>query len=274
MIYVLFTRPNIQESNSAGNPNTLTKGKVSRAPRTGSVMALESSPNVHPQSGVLQDWEQPTGLNKISVVGMSGNQKRQASTGSSIHHMAGWGGQRSNKNSRSRRTNLVPPVSNNAEVQISSQDFTNPDLNARTSCVGTNGSMLASSTDDSTPKVKSDTENVASLYSLSESEESGAGENKIKERRIDSGSAALTTPHKAGAFILPMKKNKIPTGEIGDGVRRQGRSGRGSSLTRPGIRPTLDKSESPPTTKPLQNVMPISDKNKRCLNHSPPFFES
>nr|XP_048325119.1 uncharacterized protein LOC107410028 isoform X1 [Ziziphus jujuba var. spinosa] len=262
-------KPNIQEGNSAGGPNTVTKGKVSRAPRTGSVMALESSPNAHPQSGALQDWEQPTGLNKVPAVGMSGNQKRQVSTGSSIHHMAGWGGQRSNKNSRSRRTNLVPPVPNNAEAQISSQDFTNPDLNARTSCVGTNGSVLASSTDDSTPKFKSETENVASLYSLSESEESGAGENKIKERRIDSGSAALTTPHKVGAFILPIKKNKIPTGEIGDGVRRQGRSGRGSSLTRPAIRPMLDKSESPPTAKPLQNVMPISDKNRSKTGRPP-----
>lgn len=268
-------RPNIQESNSVGNPNTVAKGKVSRAPRTGSVMALESSPNVHTQSGAFQGWEQPTGPNKVSVVGMSVNPKRQASTGSSIHPMAQWVGQRPHKNSRSRRTNLLPPVSNNVESQISSQGFTNSDLSARASFVGTNGSVLASSADDNTPKLKSETENVTSFYSLSESEESGAGENKLKDKGIDSGVVALTTPHKVGSFIFPGKKNKMPTSEIGDGVRRQGRSGRGSSLIRSGIHSMLEKTEPLPTTKPLQNVMPISDKNKRWLNpFFPPFSES
>lgn len=261
-----FIRPNIQESNSLGSPNAVTKGKVSRAPRTGSVMALESSPNVHAQSGAFQGWEQPTGPNKVSVVGMSVNQKRQASPSSSIHPMARWGGQRPHKNSRSRRTNLLPPVSNNVEAQISCQNFTNSDMSARASLVGTNGPVLASSADDSTPKIKSETENVASLYSLSESEESGAGDNKLKEKGIDSGVAASTTPHKVGSFMFPSKKNKIPTSETGDGVRRQGRSGRGPSLTRPGIHSMLDKTEPLPTTKPLENVMPISEKNRRCVN--------
>lgn len=101
-----------------GSSNTVIKGKVSRAPRTGSVMGLDSSPIIQPSSGAIQDWEQPKGLNKVPVVGVRNNQKRMMSSGSSIHPMTQWGGQRPYKNSRTRRSNLVSPVSNHAEAQI------------------------------------------------------------------------------------------------------------------------------------------------------------
>ncbi|KAJ9177933.1 hypothetical protein P3X46_009860 [Hevea brasiliensis] len=227
-------KPNIHEDNLASGPNTMIKAKVSRGPRT---MVLDSSLKVHSSSTSLQ--------------------------GSSS--MAQWVGQRPHKNSRTRRANVVAPVSNHVEIQISSQanDFT-----ARTS-IGINGSIVASSIDNSTPKFKREIDSVPSPFGFSESEESGAGENKTKDKGIDNGEVALTAPHKVGAFLLPAQKNKLRTSEIGDGVRRQGRSGRGSSLTRPAVHTVRDKLENLPTTKPLQSVKLTSDKNKSKTGRPP-----
>jgi hypothetical protein len=264
-----FIRSIIQEDIAVGSPNTVIKGKVSRAPRTGSVMGLDSSPNTQPSSGSFQGWEHPKGLNKVPVVGMRNNQKRMMSTGSSIQPMARWVGQRPHKNSRTRRANLVSPVSNHAEAQISSQSFVTTDFSAKTSAVGTNGSQMPSSVDNNNLKFKRQLENVSSPFGLSESEESGAGESKLKEKGIDNVEVALTANRKAGPFVVPTKKNKILSNEIGDGVRRQGRSGRGSSLTRPEIPSMREKLENLSMTKPLQSVRPSSEKNRRF---TPLFF--
>lgn len=233
----------IQEDIPVGSPNTVIKGKVSRAPRTGSVMGLDSSPNTQPSSGSFQ--------------------------GSSIQPMARWVGQRPHKNSRTRRANLVSPVSNHAEAQISSQSFVTTDFSAKTSAVGTNGSLMPSSVDNNSLKFKRQLENVSSPFGLSESEESGAGESKLKEKGIDNVEVALTANRKAGPFVVPTKKNKILSNEIGDGVRRQGRSGRGSSLTRPEIPSMREKLENLSMTKPLQSVRPSSEKNRSKSGRPP-----
>ena len=52
--YVSINRGNTPED-PASNPNTLIKNKVSRAPRTGSVGALESS-NIQPSSTTFPGW--------------------------------------------------------------------------------------------------------------------------------------------------------------------------------------------------------------------------
>ncbi|KAL5583035.1 hypothetical protein UlMin_015477 [Ulmus minor] len=253
-------KPNIQQNKSVGSPNTVTKGKVSRAPRTSSVMALDTFPGTRPPS-VFQTSEQPTGLNKVAVAGMALNPKRPASAGSPIHPMAQWVGQRPHKNSRTRRTNLVSPVS--TEPQNSSPGLATSDFSARTS------SMLVNSVDNKSPKVKRETENLTSPYSFSESEESGAGENKIKEKKVDTVDAAFTTSPKVGSLLFPMKKNKIPTNEIGDGLKRHGRSGRGSSLGRPGIPPVREKSRKRPIADPPQDMLHSSDKNRSKTGRPP-----
>lgn len=46
--YCYIIKPSIQQNKSVGSPNTVTKGKVSRAPWTSSVMALDSFPSTHP----------------------------------------------------------------------------------------------------------------------------------------------------------------------------------------------------------------------------------
>ncbi|XP_057986816.1 uncharacterized protein LOC110659949 isoform X2 [Hevea brasiliensis] len=219
-------KPNIHEDNLASSPNTMIKARVSRAPRT---IVLDSSLKVQSSSTSLQ--------------------------GSSS--MAQWVGQRPHKNSRTRRANIVAPVSNHTETQISSQCFPTNDFSARAS-IGTNGSLVANSMDNSIPKFKREIESVPSPFGLSESEESGAGDNKTKDKGIDSR-----------ACLLPARKNKLPANEIGDGVRRQGRSGRGSSLTKPAIHSVRDKLENLPTTRPIQSVKPASDKNKSKTGRPP-----
>ncbi|KAK8514435.1 hypothetical protein V6N12_009141 [Hibiscus sabdariffa] len=255
----------LQDDNQASSPSTMLKGKVSRAPRTGSIMVLDSSSKVHLSSGALQGWEQPN-LNKVQPLGVGSNQKRLMSTGSSSQAMSHWGGQRPHKNSRTRRTNLASP--SNAEAQISNQVFTTPDFGSRAS-IGTGGSLLGSSVDNATPRIKREPENVSSPFGFSESEESGAGGNKSKEKGTDCSEVNLPTPHKAGSFLLPTRKNKMFTNEIGDGVRRQGRSG-GSApcLTKPGIPPMREKLENA-TTKPIPSARSASDKNRSKTGRPP-----
>ncbi|KAK9938842.1 hypothetical protein M0R45_015560 [Rubus argutus] len=237
----------VQEDNPAGSPNTLIKGKVSRAPRTGSSMSLDST-TVSPSSRVLPGWEQHTGQNKVQVASVINNQKHAMPNGSSIA-MTQWVGQRTHKTSRTRRTNLVSPVSNNGEAQLCNQGLATSDFHARTSSVGTNGAQLASSLDNHTSKC----------------------ENKLKEKGTNSGDIALATDQKAGAFLSSIKKNKLPNNETGDGVRRQGRSGRPTPLlTRPGIPPMRVKSENLPTKKHLEDMKPVADNNKSKAGRPPP----
>ncbi|EOY33452.1 Uncharacterized protein TCM_041423 isoform 1 [Theobroma cacao] len=260
-------KASLQDDNQSSGPTTMLKGKVSRAPRSGSIMVLDSSSKVHLSSGALQGLEQPN-LNKIQALGVGSNQKRPMSTGSSSHAMAQWGGQRPHKNSRTRRANLVSPVSN-AEAQISSQGFATPDFGARAS-VGTGGSLLGSSIDNATLKIKREPENVSSPFGLSESEESGAGDSKSKEKGIDCSEVTLPASQKAGAFLLPTRKKQMSTNEIGDGVRRQGRSGSSAPLlTKPIVHPTREKLENLTTTKPIQTARSASDKNRSKTGRPP-----
>ncbi|XP_022752570.1 uncharacterized protein LOC111301277 isoform X2 [Durio zibethinus] len=257
----------LQDDNQASGPSTMLKGKVSRAPRTGAIMVLDSSSKVHLSSGALQGWEQPN-LNKIQALGVGSNQKRSMSTGSSSHAMTQWGGQRPHKNSRTRRATLVSPVSN-AEALISNQGFATPDSVARAS-IGTGGSLIGSSVDNATPKIKREPENVSSPFGLSESEESGAEDNKSKEKGIDSGEVNLPSSQKAGAFLLPTRKNKMSANEIGDGVQRQGRSGSTAPpSTKPAVHPMREKLGNITTTKPILSARSASDKNKSKTGRPP-----
>lgn len=266
----MFIRLNVQEDNPGSSSSTMLKGKASRAPRTGSVMVLDSSSKVHPSSGTFQDWEQqPTSGNKVPMLGLTNNQKRPISAASPSHPMAQWVGQRPQKISRTRRTNLVSPVAN-SEAHVLSQGYSTPDLIARTSSFGANGSLIASTLDNNSPKIKREFENVSSPFGLSESEESGAGETKLKEKGTDSNGDGVA--HKIGSFTLPTRKNKILTNEVGDGVRRQGRSGSSSALTRTSIHLKKEKLDNIPPTLPVQSLRPASEKNKRCLNYLSSFL--
>ncbi|XP_044505584.1 uncharacterized protein LOC123225582 [Mangifera indica] len=223
-------------------------------------MVLDSSSKVHSSSGAFQGWEQPTTVNKVPMLGLTNNQKRPLSASSS-HAMAQWVGQRPDKNSRTRRANLVSPVLNN-KVQPPAQSFSASDFGGRTSSFGANESLFSSSTDNNTPKIKREFENVSSPFGLSESEESGAGDDKLKEKGVEGDDGTLSLAYKVRSSSLPRGKNKILTNEIGDGVRKQGRNVGGLPLTRSSIHLMREKLENVPPTRPLQSMRPASDKIK------------
>ncbi|XP_031282756.1 uncharacterized protein LOC116141386 [Pistacia vera] len=257
---------NIREDSHLVSTGPLTKGKASRPPRTCPVMAAKSSPNIPRPSGA-DGWEQPPSINKINSVGGASNRKRPLSAGSSSPPITQWGGQRPQKTSRSRRANLVSPVSNLDESQTSSEGCTPSDLGARTPTIGSNGLLIARGMSNGTPQYKVKQEIVSSPARLSESEESGAGENRegrLKEKGIGSSEVEerTTSVHSGGPSLLLTKKNKaLNKEEIGDGVRRQGRSGRGSSYSRASISPLREKLENSSSSKPLKSSRPGSDKN-------------
>ncbi|XP_058729710.1 uncharacterized protein LOC131601831 [Vicia villosa] len=232
-------RANIQED-LASSPNSAIKNKVSRAPRTGSVSALE-----------LSNIQSPAG----------------SFPGSSIHPMTQWGGQRPPKNSRTRRVKVVSPASRNLEVQVSSEGCLTSDFNVKASSVGNNGFKLASSIDNSTPKYKRSPDDISSPFGLSESEESGGGENKIKEKGVNGSDFAMAADRE-GAPMLQTRKNKIPIDEPGDGVQRLGRIGRNLSAIREGLPLGREKPENVPILKPVQDKKSI-DKNKTKYGRPP-----
>lgn len=239
-----------------------------RAPRSGPVAAA-SSVNSPRLSGVFDGWEQPPAVNKIQSISAVNNRKRPLPTGSSPP-MAQWVGQRPQKISRTRRANLVSPVSNQDEVQMSAEGGPTANLGFKLTSRGTT-SMLTKGASNSAQQYRVKTETVRSPALFSESEESGGGvdcEGKSKEKvtcdemeeRVSS--AVQNVSLSSGTT----KRNKMSSREdIGDGIRRQGRSGRTSSFPRVSVSPLREKLESPTSTKPLKSAKPVSEKNGRYL---------
>ncbi|KAI9156847.1 hypothetical protein LWI28_013064 [Acer negundo] len=255
--------------------NDLEKVTLSRDPMAGSTKERikgtnklnipNSSPNIPRPSGA-DGWEQPPSINKVNSVGGANNRKRPMPAGSSSPPMAQWVGQRPQKMSRTRRANLVSPVSNLDEGQMSSEGCTT-DLGARIT-MGTNGSLTARGVANGTQQFRVKQENVTSPARLSEIEESGAGENResrLKEKGIVSNEVeerATSAAQSVGSSVLLAKKNKILIKEESvDGVQRQGRSGRGSSYSRTSISPLREKLENQSSSKPLKSTRPGSDKS-------------
>ncbi|XP_068658544.1 uncharacterized protein [Aristolochia californica] len=265
---------NLREDGQVGSPSPVMKGKASRALRTGSNVPPNSSSNFTRTSGALEGWEQAPCPNKVQPVSGMNNRKRPMPTGSSSPPVAQWVGQRPQKISRTRRTNLVSPVSNNDESQILPEGFSTPDMGVRLAPNEVSGGpVLGRGISHSAQQFKLKLENVASPAGLSESEESGAGDSKIKEKGIDNGEMEdknVNAVHKVGTFVLPTKNNKILVKEdIGDGVRRQGRSGRVSAQSRVCMPLTKEKVENAATTKPMRGSRPGSDKGESKSGRPP-----
>ncbi|GFZ06009.1 hypothetical protein Acr_18g0001790 [Actinidia rufa] len=221
---------NIREDNHIVSPSSVIKGKASRTPRSGSVAIANSSPNIpRPQNQLLHPW----------LSGLARDHKRK---------------------SRTRRANLVSPVSNNEEMQLSSEGCSPSDFSAKIHSSGMNDSHRFRGMVNGTQQFKLKLENVPSPARFCESEESGAGENRLKERVMDSGEVEeKTIAQNAGPSVLLTRKNKsIIKEETSDVVR----SGRGSSFSTASISPVRGKLENTATTKPLRSTRPGSDGNR------------
>jgi hypothetical protein len=259
-----------EENNISGSAPTVVKGKASRTSRAGSIGTANSSPNMPPHPlGTPEEVEHtPSVLNKIPQSGGAQQRKRAMSSGSSSPPRTQWGGRRPQKISRTRRANLVSPVSSHPdEVQIQSEGCSPSDYGVRLPSPSTGGPIgslpLRSATVNASQQFK-----IQSPARLSESDESGAVENRLKEKvSIESEEKGINGVIQNGGMTPSMlltttKKNKLlMKDEIGDGVQRQGRSGRGSPLPRVGMSSAGDKIDKAAATKPFRTARPAPDKS-------------
>ncbi|XP_021685356.2 uncharacterized protein LOC110668421 isoform X2 [Hevea brasiliensis] len=256
---------NILEDNHFSGPSLVIKGKASRAPRTGSGMVANSSPNFSHTFGAPNGWEQTPNVKKVGSIGGTINRERSTPAGSSSPPMAQWVGQRPQKISRTRRANVVSPVLNHDEVQMSSDGGHPSEFLVRLNTTGSNGSLFAKDAANGNHLVKVKHENVSSPARLSESEEFDAGANhegRLKEKGMGSvGVEEISQNHIVGPVVLTKKNKILNEEETSDGLRKQGRIGRGALSSRASISPVREKLESPASTKPARSTRPVSDKN-------------
>lgn len=250
-------RATVRDEFNSASPTSSTKMNTAiRAPRTGSGGAPKLSPVVH-RTAVPNDWElshcatkPPAGVNGIS------NRKRGASAQASSPPVVPW--QRPQKSSRTaRRTNFVPVVSNSDEAPV---------VNAVSNVSGNDIELgFARRSAGSSPQQTKLKGEPSSSAALSESEESGVAEAMPKEKGL--GRRPEEVELKAGQNVpklsnLVTRKNKLVSGEeLGDGVRRQGRTGRSLTTTRSLLPITSEKLGN--TAKQLRSARLGFDKNER-----------
>ncbi|CAN6438920.1 unnamed protein product [Victoria cruziana] len=257
-----ISKQNARDGNQVGSPSSIAKLKASRAPRTGSGAPVNSAANFPRTGGALEGWEQSASLNKAQGISGLNNRKRPLSARSSSP-VTQWGGQRPQKISRvARRTNLVPPVPNRDEAPLPTNGFANSDTGARLISVDANFSGHPKRASNISQHFKLKVENISSPAGFSESEDSGAVDKSKEKGRIsgEPEDRAVGSIQKATSLLLTSKKNKVVTKEeIGDGVRRQGRSGRGPASSRsclPLSKEKLDNASNPKH----RSARPIADK--------------
>ncbi|CAN0839271.1 hypothetical protein LINGRAHAP2_LOCUS2527 [Linum grandiflorum] len=256
-------KSNVRDDSNSGSPTSGTKVNPSiRAPRSGSGAAPKLSPVVH-RATVSNDWEISHCSNKPPAVGAN-HRKRTASNRSSSPPVAQWAGQRPQKISRTaRRTNLMPIVSSNDE---GSAVDTVSDVSVSETGKGHPRRLSGSSAQ----QVKLKSEPLSSA-ALSESEESGAPEikSKVKPKRSDEV-YETSGVQKVSSLGMPSRKNKQMVGEdMGDGVRRQGRTGRTFSSTRSPLPMGMEKVGIVGPVKQIRSARASSDKNESKLGRPP-----
>lgn len=250
-----------REESQGGSLNPMAKTKASRAPRTNSFVVMNSSPSFPRFSGSSTDgWDPPATSNKVQNATPPGpsasnapattNRKRPLPSGPSSPSppVTQWVGTRPQKIQRTRRANVVSPVSNFDEIQAPN-DGSAPSPSA--SIQNNAGSSIILQ-----QKSKGDAA-VSSPAGLSESEESkGKG---VENGEMVDNKASISTNKKANRVLLKE--------ELGDGVRRQGRSGRGGGPGQSRSLPPLPKEKmdgNDSATKPPKSGRPASDRNDRC----------
>ncbi|XP_073278136.1 uncharacterized protein [Primulina huaijiensis] len=247
-------RASSREDLSSGSPTSSSKlnGNI-RAPRSGSVGGVSKLSQVAQRSASSDDWELSNCMSKLPCVFGPNNRKRSPSARSTSPPVANWV-QKPQKISRTaRRTNLSPIVPGNDE---------NPTLD--TAEVMVNERRLPAHSPQHV-KIKGDNLSPAAL---SESEESGAPEIKSRDKNkkcdeIDEKSGQNV--QKMSTLLLPPRKNKAACeDDHGDGVRRQGGTGRGFTSSKPLLPLTAERLGNVRTTKQIRSSRLILDKTERA----------
>ncbi|KAF8048959.1 hypothetical protein N665_2344s0002 [Sinapis alba] len=259
-------KSNIQDEINPASPvsNTIRNASV-RGPRSGSGLPPKLSPGPH-NSPSPSDWDISGCTNKHPPMSRVTHRKRVTSDRSSSPPVTQWASQRPQKISRTaRRTNLVPIVSNKDEAYL--------DNISDAGCSET-GFEFYKRSPAASPQLKIRGESSFSTAALSESEESGPPEIKSKDKGKQSdevdGKAAQNIPKVSILALQSRKGNKPASGEeIGDGVRRQGRTGRGFSSTRSLNPMGVEKHKNVGTTKQLRSARTILDKSESKVGRPP-----
>jgi hypothetical protein len=249
-----------REESQGSTLNPMAKTKASRAPRTNSFVVMNSSPSFPRFSGSSTDgWDLPATSNKVQNAAPPGqsasnapattNRKRPLPSGPpSPSPPVQWVGTRPQKIQRTRRANVVSPVSNFDELQTSN-DGSSPSPSA-----SIQNNMVSSTTLQHKIKGDAASSPQAGLSETEESKEKGVENGDMVENK-----ASISTNKKANRVLLKE--------ELVDGVRRQGRSGRGSGPGQTRSLPPLPKEKmdgNDNTTKPPKSGRPTSDRNDRC----------
>ncbi|KAJ6746480.1 hypothetical protein OIU74_029034 [Salix koriyanagi] len=247
-------KASVRDDFNSASPTSSAKMNPSiRAPRSGSGIMPKLSPVVH-RATAPNDWELSHCTNKPTAVGAN-NRKRTASARSSSPPVAHWASQRPQKISRTaRRTNLVPIANNDESPTLDSVS----DVSGNEIGVG----FARRLSGNSPQQVK-----------LKESEESGATEVKSKDKSRKPDEMDEKVGHnvqKISPLGPPSRKNKLVSGEdFGDGVRRQGRTGRGFTSTRSVVPTAIEKLGNVGTAKQLRSARIGFDKNESKTGRPP-----
>ncbi|CAN6880327.1 unnamed protein product [Brassica oleracea] len=253
-----INKSNIHDESNSSSPKI---NVTVRGPRSGSGLPPKLSPVVH-NTPSPSDWDISGCTNKPPLLSGVPNRKRMTSNRSSSPPVTQWAGQRPKKISRvARRTSLVPFVSSNDDIPSS-------DNMSDVGCSETSFGFPKRSPAAS-PRMRLKGENSLSTTALSGSEEFSPPEIKSKDKgkQSDEVKAALNV-RKLSITGLQSRKNKLVFSgeELGDGVRRQGRTGRGFGSTR-SVNPMGVMRHG--TTKQLRSARNSSDKNESRVGRPP-----
>ncbi|XP_013598278.1 PREDICTED: uncharacterized protein LOC106306266 isoform X1 [Brassica oleracea var. oleracea] len=253
-------KSNVHDEFNSSSLVSNTKSNASvRGPRTGT--------GLHNTPPSPSDWDISGCTNKPPPVSGVTHRKRMTSNRSSSPPVTQWASQRPQKISRTaRRTSLVPIVSNKDETYL--------DNISDAGCSDT-GFEFYKRSPAASPQLKIRGESSFSTAALSESEESGPPEIKSKDKGKQSdevdGKAAHNIPKVSIPALQSRKGNKRASGEeIGDGVRRQGRTGRGGFSSTRSLNPVgVEKLKNVGTTKQLRSARTILDKSESKVGRPP-----
>lgn len=244
------------DKNYTGGIYLQTKGKASRAPRTGNLIVGNSSSLSH-SSETLEALEQPSNVNEPHSVSGTINGKRT--------HLAQWVRQRPQKISRTRRANVVSPFLNCDEMQVPLEGCSPSEAGTRTNSTTTSEPPISKGAINNINCDRMKNVNNSSPTRLSQSEESGAGGLDVSkgDERVINNSCNISS------YMSVTEKEKLNKVETGDGLRRQCRGSSDFSVLKSGISSTEEKLDTLTSTKPIRNMKPSSEKKARYSASTP-----
>ncbi|XP_071911147.1 uncharacterized protein [Coffea arabica] len=254
-----INKTSAREDFSSGSPTSSTKLNATRGPRSGSSVGQKLSPVVS-HATAANDWEVSQCTSKIPAAVGVNSRKRTPSMRSSSPPVAQWASQRPQKISRTaRRSNFIPIVQSTDET--SALDTASADTGNERRLSGSSPQQV---------KLKGD---HFSSAALSESEESGPpSEMKFKDKMKKSDGMeekAGQNVQKMSNLMLPPRKKIISGDDHGDGIRRQGRTGRGFTSTRSLMPLTVEKLGNVRTAKQLRSARLGFDKTESKAGRPP-----